>query len=149
MSEPEVYRMKIIQSGWNNRVRGMPYRIIDIPDDCTLYKFAEIITDLFEFDFDHAFGFYSEIKNHYRSPESYELFKDMGEDTTSKGVKRTHLKKVFRELKKKWLFLYDYGDEWHFIIEKIRDMKYDPKEDYYKLIRSEKDPLPQYPDTDE
>jgi pRiA4b ORF-3-like protein len=149
MPNRKVFQMKIIQSGWNNQIQGRPYRIIEIPDDCTLHEFASIITTLFDFDFDHAFGFYSDIKNYYQSPESYELFADMGEETNSKGVKKTIIKNVFKESKKKWLFLFDYGDEWHFILEKIKNVEYDPKEEYYKLIISVGEPIPQYPDFNE
>jgi len=149
MHNSKVFQIKIIQSGGYNRIRGQPYRIIDIPDDCTLYEFASVITNLFDFDFDHAFGFYSDIKNYYQAPEGYELFADMGENTNFKGVKKTRIKNVFKEPKKRWLFLFDYGDDWHFILEKIKDVQYDPKEKYYKLIKSVGEPLPQYPDFEE
>ena len=41
----------------------MPYRIVAIPGEFTLYELAESITDAFDFDFDHAFGFYDNIKS--------------------------------------------------------------------------------------
>lgn len=39
---------------------------------------AQLIVECFDFDFDHAFGFYSKLKgNIYDSPIRYELFVDI------------------------------------------------------------------------
>ena len=62
----------------------------------TLYDLASAIVQLFEFDFDHAFGFYSKLTGRiFDSPVKYELFADMGE-SNARSVKRapvsyTHL----------------------------------------------------------
>ncbi len=95
------------------------YRVVEINGDKSLYSFAELITEVFNFDFDHAFGFYNNIKNTYDSDESYELFVDMGEggsNNKTKGVKKTKIRDVF-EPKKKMLFHFDYGDDWMFLVE--------------------------------
>ena len=105
-SDKTIFEMKVIQSDWENRVRGKPYRIIEIPDNLTLYDFAEAITESFDFDFDHCFGFYDDLKNCYNSEKGYELFKDIGEESEHKGVKKTKMKDVFKELKAKTDELY-------------------------------------------
>ncbi len=87
------------------RVRGMPYRIIACPERISLYQLGETIIESFDFSFDHAFGFYDNIKNWYRSQEGYELFADIGEKQVFPGVKKTQAAKIFSEIKKKMLFL--------------------------------------------
>jgi len=147
--EKSVFEMKVIQSDWNNRVRGLPYRIIAVLSDFSLYDFAEVITESFDFDFDHCFGFYDDLKNCYRSMEGYELFADIGEESKYEGVKEPKMKDVFRDLKKKWLFLFDYGDSWHFIVQKVGESPYDKNKKYPNVLRQELDAFPQYPDIDD
>ena len=88
------------------------YRDIEIRSDKTLYHLAEAIVDAFDFDMDHAFGFYSDLGwDYHRSLVRYELFADMGVSDDwgdfggrpkAKGVKRTRLAGVFTEPKQKF-----------------------------------------------
>jgi hypothetical protein len=112
-------RLKVIWSDRQGGVRGRPYRVLNVPPGASLYELAGSITDAFGFDFDHAFGFYDNIKNPYRSQEGYELFADMGPRERHKGVKSTTAGEVFTEIKKKMLFLFDYGDEWRFVVQLV------------------------------
>ena len=67
------------------------YRDFEISSAGSLYTLAQAIVRFFDFDFDHAFGFYSGLKgNIYRSPTRYELFVDIGEgEGNTRSVKRT------------------------------------------------------------
>ncbi len=38
------------------------YRAFEIADTSSLYELAQVIVRSFDFDFDHAFGFYSKLK---------------------------------------------------------------------------------------
>jgi len=145
----EVYLIKAILSDWYGHVRGVPYRTLAIPEGFTLYSLAEVIVDSFDFDFDHAFGFYDNIKRWADSDKGYELFADMGEESKFNGVKRTKIDKVFNKIKKKMLFLFDYGDEWHFIVElkRIEASKDDAK--YPLFVESVGEVPPQYGEIDE
>ena len=116
----KIYLIKATLSGWRGQLAGTPYRILAIPGGFTLYNLAEAIVDSFDFYFDHAFGFYNNIQRWTRSTEGYELFADIGEESHFKGVKRTKISKVFDKVRKKMLFLFDYGDQWNFIVELIR-----------------------------
>jgi hypothetical protein len=97
------------------------YRDIELVEACTLYKLAESVVTSFGFDFDHAFGFYSKLKGHfYDSPRRYELFVDIAEgDAGAKGVERTRATEAFPSIGSKMLMLFDYGDEWLFLVELI------------------------------
>ncbi|ATW26816.1 IS1096 element passenger TnpR family protein [Candidatus Formimonas warabiya] len=119
-SGESIYVFKVVLSDWGGRVKGMPYRVIACPEKISLYQLGETIIESFDFSFDHAFGFYDNIKNWYRSQEGYELFADLGEKDSFPGVKRAQAAKVFPELKKKMLFLFDYGDEWRFVVQLIK-----------------------------
>lgn len=95
------------------------FRIIEIKGSKTLYDLASFIIKSFDFDMDHAFGFYSNIKDVYSSDELYELFTDMDycePNDNAQSVKNTEIHSVF-QLKKEMAFLFDYGDEWIFLIE--------------------------------
>ncbi|MBL7198267.1 MAG: hypothetical protein ISS47_09235 [Candidatus Omnitrophica bacterium] len=100
-------------------------RTIGISEKKNLYNFAKAITQAFGFHFDHPFGFYDNLNNLYNSKIGYELFVDIGEEPLRqgfKGVKKTKILEVFRRAGDKMLFLFDYGDEWHFIV-KLKEMR--------------------------
>ena len=69
------------------------YRAFEIADTSNLYVLAQAIVRSFDFDFDHAFGFYGKLKgNICDSPVRYELFVDMGEsEGEARSVKRTRV----------------------------------------------------------
>ena len=97
-------------------LRGRLYRDLELPSGASLEDLATAIVAAFGFDFDHAFGFYGNLKgDYYRSEERYELFADLGQaDEGVRGVRRTRLSVAFPEVGKTMLFLFDYGDEWRF-----------------------------------
>ena len=72
-------------------LRPKLYRDIEIDSGKSLYDLAEGIVRAFDFDLDHAFGFYSKLTGHYfDSPSKYELFADLeGGESDAKSVKRT------------------------------------------------------------
>ena len=78
-------------------LRPKIYRAFEISAASSLYTLAQAIVRLFDFDFDHAFGFYSKLKgNIYDSPVQYELFVDMGEsESEARSVKRTRVDEAF------------------------------------------------------
>src|SRR4051794_34888320 len=78
---------------------------------------CEAIAAAFDFDFDHAFGFYSGLTpaKMMREHPRYELFADIGEaDPGVFGVKKTKVAQAFPAIGHTMMFLFDYGDGWHF-----------------------------------
>ncbi|AIQ28748.1 hypothetical protein P40081_11600 [Paenibacillus sp. FSL P4-0081] len=63
MKNNEGIAFKITLSDRNGAVRGRPFRNIVIAAEDSLYALAEISIEAFDFDLDHAFGFYDNIKN--------------------------------------------------------------------------------------
>ena len=133
-------------------LRGRLYRDIELPSSKSLEDLAAAIVNAFGFDFDHAFGFYSNLKgNYYKSPERYELFADLGEadEEGVRSVRRTKLSTAFPEPGKQMLFLYDYGDGWQFKVELIGLGQKEPKVTYPRVVKQVGQAPPQYPDLDE
>ena len=125
------------------------YREIEIPSSKTLYDLAGAIVGVFDFDFDHAFGFYSKLTGRvYDSPVKYELFADMGE-SDARSVKRTRIAEAFPSTGAKLTFLFDYGDEWLFRVEAIGQNRKEPRVKYPKLLKAVGKAPEQYPDPEE
>ena len=126
-------------------------RDIEIPSAKSLYDLAEGIVSAFDFDFDHAFGFYSGLtqRTMMETDPKYELFADMGEETEALSVKKTRVATAFRKMGHKMLFLFDYGDEWLFRVEVIGFGKKVARDRYPKILASVGAPPQQYPDMDD
>ncbi|SRR6266576_6636449 len=126
------------------------YRTIELEGATSLYQFAEAIVSAFNFEFDHAFGFYDNIDDIYESNEVYTLFYDSGNpvNPNEKSVKKSHIYKVFKP-NKRMVFLFDYGDDWMFLVEclGVADPEAGKK---YPIITKKKGKAPeQYPDYDD
>ena len=123
------------------------YRDVEISGEASLYKLAEVINNVFGFDFDHAFGFYDNLKNPYRSKIAFELFADMGDPTVegAKGVKKTKVAEAFAAGRKPLAFLFDYGDEWLFEVKRTGSRAQEAPKAFWKMIKSEGEAPEQYP----
>jgi len=144
MSDPETW---ILRASHSAKV----YRDIEIDGASSLYALAQAITRSFDFDFDHAFGFYDKLKgNLYDSAVRYELFADMGEsDGKARSVKRTRVAEVFPAVGTKMRFLFDYGDEWVFLVECVKQKPKEPKIKLPRLLISAGKAPKQYPNPDD
>jgi hypothetical protein len=127
------------------------YRAIEIAGTSSLYELAQAIVRSFDFDFDHAFGFYNKLKgNIYDSSVRYELFVDMGEsEGQAKSVKRTRVGDAFPSVGTKMRLLFDYGDEWHFLVELVERKPKEPKVKLPRLLISAGQAPAQYPDPED
>ncbi|MDI6768008.1 MAG: hypothetical protein QME52_14400 [Bacteroidota bacterium] len=139
-----IHQLKVTFSDPFGRIKGHPYRVLAIPGDFSLADLADNILESFDFDFDHLYGFYDNIKHWTKSRERYELSHDMWEDTESDEMENIKVSKVFHTVKKKMLFLYDYGDEWHFIVELERIETAQAGKKYPLVVESLGDAQDQY-----
>ena len=114
-------------------------RDIEVPASGKLFNLAKAIVSAFDFDFDHAFGFYSQLSGagFMRIHPKYELFADIGEETDAGSVKRTRVDEAFPEVGDQMLFLFDYGDDWRFVVDVIGIGRLEHKARYPKLLRRE------------
>jgi hypothetical protein len=125
------------------------YRDFEILNAKNLCDLAGEIVQVFGFDFDHAFGFYSKLSgNVFSSPVKYELFADVGE-SEARSVKRTRIVEAFPTVGSKMTFLFDYGDNWQFRIEVIGQNRKEPGGKYPRLLKMIGEAPEQYPDPDD
>jgi len=124
------------------------YRDIEIASSASLHDLALAILASFEFDCDHAFGFYSgETRGAmYRVQPKYELFADM-DDTESDAlsVKQTNVATAFPKPRHRMTFLFDYGDEWLFRVRLTGTGQKVPRTRYPKVLATQGKAPEQYP----
>ena len=71
----------------------------------------------------------------------------MGEsEGKARNVKRTRVTEAFPSVGTKMRFLFDYGDEWEFLIELIKRKPKEPKVKLPRLLISAGEAPIQYPD---
>lgn len=130
-------------------------RDIEIKENASLYKLAEAIVGAYDFGFDHAFGFFSKIaeSRYFDSERKYKLFADMEDEgiepTGDKSVKKTKIGEVWKNIGDKMLFLFDYGDNWLFVVELIGFGAAEPKTKYPRVLKKSGQAPEQYPEIKE
>jgi hypothetical protein len=142
-SQTHLFRVSL----WN---RKSIYRDIEIVSAKSLYHLADAIVGAFDFYFDHCFGFYSGTnpRTMLDQQPQYELFKDIGEESKAKSVKKTKVASAFPEIGYTLVFLFDYGDEWLFRVETLgMGLKGDGIQ-YPRVVGKKGAAPPQYPDPD-
>jgi hypothetical protein len=128
------------------------WREIEIEASGSLHDLAEAIVAAFDFDFDHAFGFYSGLTpaKMMRQHPRYELFVDMGDAEPGViSVKRTRVSQAFPGIGHTMILLYDYGDGWHFRVSLRETRTKVAKVRYPRVVATRGEAPAQYPDWDE
>lgn len=74
-SARQMHVFKVVSRVKVDGERRYPYRVLGVPLEADLYTLAAGIVRAFDFDFDHAFGFF-DGRDPYRSGVKYELFHD-------------------------------------------------------------------------
>jgi len=128
-------------------------RKIEVAENISLYQLAKAIVKAYDFNFDHCFGFFSKVSpyGYFGSEEQYELFTDLIEEgeeiepTGAGSVKKTKVNEVWRKLKDRMMFLFDYGDNWRFLVELVDFGKKDAKKKYPRIIKKIGRAPKQYP----
>lgn len=147
MAEEKIYLFQVSMKIPHKNI----FREMVLKGASSLFEFAEVILDAFDFDLDHAFEFYSDIPDHDESEERYTLFYDiegMVIDPNENSVENNHIYEVF-ELGKEMVFLFDYGVEWRFLVECCYIFEAEAGEMYPKVTKKQGIPPPQYPDYDD
>lgn len=119
-----------------------PFAVFAVDSDQSLSHLAATILLNFGFEMDHCYGFYSDTRYYTRSAEKYELFADIGE-AEGPGVEHVSIEQVFSP-GRQMLFLFDYGDQWHFIVRLERYEEAVPGQQYPAVLRSHAIPIDDY-----
>jgi len=150
--EPPVYafRVRVVGGAFAPRGASRVWRDIEIAGSLTLEDLAGAILDSFEFDEDHLWSFFLSGRPWDRKTE-YALTAEPG--FIGEGPPRLAGKHKLRDIpipKHEFLLLFDYGDEWMFGVDLIGtsdDLV--PKANYPRVVATQGDPPPQYPELDE
>lgn len=130
------YQLKIV-SAFENRT----YRVLEIDGNRTFADLSDAILDAFDFDHSHLYMF-------SRSRKPYDpngIYHPMSEgDTLADEVRLQDVKLVVRN---KYLYLYDFGDEWMFYVT-VTGIRETDQEIPVTMLQSQGD-LCQYPDWEE
>ena len=94
------------------------YRHIQINENATLYHLHKVILDSFEFDDDHMHAFYMSNRAWDEETEFVSPGGDLDDErgfSNEAKLSKFHLKKS-----DKFLYIFDFGDEWRFQIKVLR-----------------------------
>ncbi|KFM83319.1 hypothetical protein X975_08227, partial [Stegodyphus mimosarum] len=143
--EDQVYTFKVSLDFCKQNIQ----RVMEIKGSFSLHQFAETIVKAYNFQLDHAFGFYNNLKNMYDSTEAYTQFCDDGASVNpnEKSVANFHVNTVFRP-GKKMKFLFDYGDEWHFLVHCLGISQPKAAIEYPNITKKVGEAPPQYYNSD-
>ncbi len=131
-------------------------RQIEIIPSNTLADLAHTILHAYDFDVDHAYGFYDHFdRGSYirKAKRHYELFHDLhrneGRVSEGPGVERTRIYTLWNMIGITWYFLFDYGDDWVFHVKLIKQDAKQADRSYPRIITKEGKAPQQYPDWDD
>ena len=118
------------------------YRHIQIPKTKTLAELADVILWSFDFENDHAHAFFMDNVA-WSHADSYFL------SFVSDDVEERYTENVYLDIlsvKQKFKFIFDFGDEWCFECQVLREIAAEDEEAY--IVREVGTPPEQYPDYD-
>ena len=118
------------------------YRHIKVPAAMLLSDFAAAILDAYDFDEDHMSAFFMDNRP-WSDVDSY-YSGEMDDDSRVMGD--TRLADVDLKKGKKFLYIFDFGDEWTFHCRVLREV--DDAKDDAEIVRSVGKAPDQYPDYD-
>ncbi len=116
------------------------YRHIKISSNATLDCFAQAVLDAFEFDNDHLYAFFLNNKR-WDNGDAY--YSDNA-DSADRLATHYKLKQVGLTAGKKFLYLFDFGDDWTFNCKVLRILEEETKKP--EVIRSKGEAPEQYYD---
>jgi hypothetical protein len=154
--EPPVYtfRVRILGGYFAPPECRSLWREIAVAANQTLGDLGHAIPLAFGFDDPHLWSFFLSGKAWDTSSEyAYYPDDDFFSGKRSHDAKRTYLRNVpfpGKTGKKEFLFLFDFGDEWHFGVKLLREsVTLEPGTRYPQVVASAGENPPQYPDIPE
>lgn len=141
MGKGYVISVALKSSGLYQHISGL-YRHIRVPASMLLSDFAAAILDAYDFDEDHMSAFFMDNRP-WSDVDSY-YSGEMDDDSRVMG--NTRLADVGLTKGKKFLYIFDFGDEWTFHCRVLREV--DDAKDDAEIVRSVGKAPDQYPNYD-
>ncbi len=139
-----VMNLKTTMLSQEGKKRGQPQRTIAIENTRFLNELANTILESFNFNNDHDYGFYNNIKSFEKSESGYESLGDTKNRGSFTGVKDTPLSKVFHDDCNELLFLFDFASQWKFLVKLESITEFNKKNKYPSVIDSRGEATAQY-----
>jgi hypothetical protein len=141
-----VFRVRILGGFYAPPGAPSIWREIELAADQTLAELGERIPAAFEFDDDHLWSFFLSGKPWDRASE-YARLPDPPSGRHKRGADGLRVSDA--PARKEFLFLFDYGDEWHFGVRLVQTGQVEPGARYPRVVASQGQAPPQYPDVDD
>jgi Plasmid pRiA4b ORF-3-like protein len=124
------------------------WREIELRADQTLADLGGLIPSAFGFDDDHLWSFFLSGKPWDRASEyAYLTEPSVLGEASKRNADRLRVRDA--PAGREFLYLFDYGDEWHFGVKLARTGEVEPGARYPRVVASQGQAPPQYPDLDE
>ena len=155
--EPPIYTFRVRILGGYDAPTGATevWREIEVAANQTLADLGNAIPLAFDFDDPHLWAFFLSGKPWDRATE-YALHSeaDLAGGPRPRAAGRVQIREVpfpGATGKKEFLFLFDYGDEWHFGVVKLQRVaqQVESGASYPRLVASQGKAPPQYPDPED
>jgi hypothetical protein len=139
-----TFRVRIIGGFYAPPDARSIWRELELRADQTMADLGESIPPAFGFDDDHLWSFFLSGKPWDRASEYARI---AGDDLLEAGRKRLASRLRARDAPagREFLFLFDYGDEWHFGVKLARTGEIEPGAAYPRVVARHGDAPPQYP----
>ena len=144
-----TFRIRVLGGGYAPADARQIWREIELTGGQTLADLGAVIPPAFGFDDDHLWAFFLSGEPWDRSTE---YARDPAEDAIDGGKARAASRLRIRDAPagKEFLFLFDYGDEWHFGVRLVRTAKAaTPGLSYPRVVSSHGQAPAQYPTIEE
>jgi hypothetical protein len=141
-----VFRVRILGGFYAPAGAPSIWREVELAAGQTLAELGERIPAAFGFDDDHLWSFFLNGKPWDRASE-YARLPDPPVGSSKRGADGVRVGDA--PARKEFLFLFDYGDEWHFGVKLVRTGEVEPGARYPRVVASQGQAPPQYPDLDD
>ncbi len=151
MARPRGGAPRIYAYTFRIRIRGGAYapleaaevwREVEVRGDQTLADLGEAIAPAFDFDDDHLWSFFLSGREWDTSTEYTSIEEEHGRMADRLRIRDAPAGREF-------LFLFDYGDEWHFGVKLARTAEVEPGVAYPRVSASHGEAPPQYGDVED
>jgi hypothetical protein len=155
--EPPVYAFRVRLPGAvddeGNRYEEV-WRVIEVAANQTLEDLGEAIPVAFDFDDPHLWSFFLSSKAWDRASEyALETEPDLFAGRGVRSARRVRIRDVVwpgARGRKEFLFLFDYGDQWHFRVKLLRtDEAVEAGASYPRVVERRGEAPPQYESEDD
>lgn len=121
------------------------WRKIEVKGSQTLHRLHEAIFQAYERYDEHLYAFFLSNKP-WDSSSEYGI---PDPESSAKNAKRARIDSLGLQVRKRFLYLFDFGDEWWHSIELLGIKEEEPRGRYPRIVGSQGEAPPQYPPYEE